>query len=244
MDLIVLVEGIADERAVDSALSGAYSSIRSDHDTARRRFHSAVVCTEVPDNIRAGFIERNAIQVAQRDKVAGKILGVDIEHNAHAVVLPEQRFKFAADVHGIHQIVGVDIHYQRLAGRNCTLCDSADGVVKGAADIHAGLPFDSGDQVLTSRRKRIQRSGDVELSFSRLRFSDDQVVLFNAVDLILPAAGNESRTVAVVGIAYLAVKAQDKHHFGACRKLGESDSGVSGGRFVQVSYKIAAHHGL
>ena len=98
MYFVILIESIADKRAVHMTLISCYLCIRRNNDTSGRSTYSSCIASQIPYNICAAAVERSAVDVAEIEVVASESGSVNVDNNINATVVSENLYKVVLEV--------------------------------------------------------------------------------------------------------------------------------------------------
>ena len=206
MYLIVLVEVAADKRAVYMTAVGCYVGVGRDNNAARRRGKRPRVCTEVPHNICAGRFERSAVDVAEAQRAAAVVGRVNVDYDVYAAVFEQQLLKQAAVVAAAY-VVCVYVNNHGVARSNAAAYYSGVRSGKGIRGI-ARRALHSFDKLVAAGGYAKHILVKVERLVLCGSAANGKLVSTDIQHVVVNAACNKARAVAVVGVVKLKVEAQ------------------------------------
>ena len=211
MYLVILIECIADKRAVHMPPVGRDGRIRRSNNSSGGCAQRFLVATQVPYDISAALVECRAIDIAEIKVIPLKIRGINVDDHADPVILSKQLYKSALIILIVCDVVRVGGNDHRLTGLYLSAHDILICTLKSGAEAGGSLYLaDIFKKLITVVSDSIQRPLDIILRLACIRVAYSQLGRVDIQQLIMRTVGVEASPVAVIGI--FTLKAEVQHY--------------------------------
>ena len=211
MYLVILVECIADKRAVHMTPVGRNGRIRRSNNSSGGCAQRLLIAAEVPYNICTALIECCSVDIAKIKVISLKIRGINVYDHADPVILSKQLYQSALIILIVSDVVRVGGNDHRLTGLYLSAHDILICTLKSGAEAGGSLyPPDVFKELITAVSDSIQRPLDIILRLVCIGIAYSQPGRVDIQQLIMRTVGVETSPVAVIGI--FTLKAEIQHY--------------------------------